>query len=472
MKKLKDTASICINRLNDAPISHIDWALFFVMAIFMYFTLFYEDLAIIYKHSLTFLESAFTLDLGNFYANTLANHYNGVGAVYYWTVYFVIGAWNLPIWILNKLFGINMFSVKCMLWCKMEIVFFLVLSTWMLGKLLKDFNFCKKNIRLAQFLFVSGLMTVMPTLAVAQVDIITVFLMLWGIREYLKTEQISWKFLLIFSFAASLKIFALFVFIPLVFLKEKKILPALGKLAAGLIFIFLSLAPYVWRDDYHESSDFLTDIMTRRLFETFIPGGNCGIPIFSALLVAISIWAYVTSVEKKEDYFYYANWIALTVFAIFFTTVFAHPYWIILLEPYLVIAYMQNIEKRKVNMILEFFINVIISFYYIGSFGVYITEGSFSYLILARLGLETNGGFGSAGELIEATGLYLPVFYGIFAVCLTAFVLLNFPRYMPQTEEQRVLAQEDNKFDHGMVYLRLFMILVFILANIFISYII
>ena len=83
-------------------------------------------------------------------------------------------------------------------------------ASYMLGKLLKDFHFSSKNIRLAQFLFMTGLMTVIPTLATAQVDIITVFLMLWGIREYLKTDKITWKFLLIFSFAASLKIFALF----------------------------------------------------------------------------------------------------------------------------------------------------------------------------------------------------------------------------------------------------------------------
>ncbi|MBO5070914.1 MAG: DUF2029 domain-containing protein [Roseburia sp.] len=307
MKKCKAAAAGWINKRNDAPIGPLDWVLFFIMAIFMYFTLFYEDLAIIYKHSLTFLDSAFSLDLGNFYANTLENNYNGVGAVYYWPVYLVIGIWNLPIWILNKLFEINVFSVKCMLWCKMEIVFFLVLSAWMLGKLLKDFNFCRKNIRLTQFLFVSALMTVMPTLATAQVDIITAFLMIWGIREYMKTDKITWKFVLIFAFAASLKIFALFVFIPLVFLKEKRILAAVGNLLAGLVFVVLSLAPYGWRSDYHESSDFLTEIMSQRLFSTYIPGGNCGIPVFTALLVGISIWAYVTTVEKKEEYFYYAN---------------------------------------------------------------------------------------------------------------------------------------------------------------------
>lgn len=467
-------ACICrwINQVNDAPIGKLDWALFLIMAVFMYFTLFYEDIIIIYKHSLTFLDSVFHLEPGNFYANTLANAYNGVGAVYYWTVYFVIGVWNLPIWILKQLFGINVFSVKCMLWCKLEIVFFLILSMWILGKILEDLGFCKKNIQLARFLFVSALMTVIPTLATSQVDIITVFLMLCGIREYMKTDGITWKFVLIFSFAASLKIFALFVFIPLVFLKEKRILPALLNLLAGLLFIVLSLAPYGWRSDYHESSDFLTDIMSRRLFSTFIPGGNSGIPIFTAILVAISIWAYAKKIDRKEDYCYYANWIALAVFADFFICVFAHPYWIVLIVPYLIIAYMQNYNRRKINLILELCINATITFYYIGSFGVNITEDSVRYLVLGRLGFEPNGGIETAGQWIAERGLDLAVVFGIFATCLVAFLILNFPKYMPQTMEEEQSARQDNRFDHGLVYLRLALILLFILASIYVAYVI
>lgn len=472
MKKWKNRVGEWGRQINNVPIGKVDWILFLTMAVFIFFTLFYEDLIIIYKHSLTFLDSAFHLDLGNFYANTLENHYNGVGAVYYWTVYFVIGIWNLPIWILTQIFDMNVFSVKCMLWCKLEIVFFLVLSVWMLGKILEEHGFCRNNVRLAQFLFVSALMTVMPTLATGQVDIITVFMMLWGIYEYVKTDKITWKFLLIFSFAASLKIFALFVFIPLVLLKEKRILAVIGDFMAGLLFIALSLVPYAWRTDYHESSDFLTDIMSQRLFSTSAPGGNSGIPIFAALLVAITIWAYVMEVKEKEDYLFYVNWIALAVFANFFITVFAHPYWIVLLEPYLVIAYIQNGKRRKVNLILEFFINAAISFYYVGSFGVYITENSFSYLVLSRIGFTVNGGIDSAGKIIEKLGINLPVFYSIFAACMIAFLVINYPKYMPQTSEERQYARDDNKFDHGMIYLRLLLVLVFILANILVSYIV
>lgn len=99
---------------------------------------------------------------------------------------------------------------------------FLFLTLWILEKILKDFGFSKEKCRFAQFMVASSMMTVLPVIAISQIDIITVFLMLVGIREYLRTDRVTWKFLLVFSFAASLKIFALFVFIPLVLLREKE----------------------------------------------------------------------------------------------------------------------------------------------------------------------------------------------------------------------------------------------------------
>lgn len=190
-----------MERANTAPIGKPDWILLLVMAAFMLVTMFYADMVIIYNHSLTFLDSFFGMDMANFYANTLEKPYMGFGAVYYWQVYAVIGIWNLPIWILSKIFHINVFSVKCLLWCRLEVVFFLILTLYMLEKIMKDFGFGKEKYRFVQFMFASSLMVILPTIAISQIDIITVFLMLWGIREYLNTDKITWKFLLIFSFA-------------------------------------------------------------------------------------------------------------------------------------------------------------------------------------------------------------------------------------------------------------------------------
>lgn len=166
--------------------------------------------------------------MANFYANSLAKPYFGFGAVYYWTVYLVIGIWNLPVWILQKLFGINVFSIKCLLWCRLEVVFFLILTLWMMEKLLREFGFGKEKYRFAQFLFASSLLVLLPTVSISQIDIITVFLMLLGIYEYIRTDKITWKFLLIFSFTASLKILCTVrVYSALVYCGEKRILYAI-----------------------------------------------------------------------------------------------------------------------------------------------------------------------------------------------------------------------------------------------------
>ena len=112
MNKIKKFFSDKINRINGQPINKLDWAILIVLSVFMFVTMFYADLIIIYNHSLTFLDSLFSFDMANFYANSLAKPYFGFGAVYYWTVYLVIGIWNLPVWILQKLLGINVFSIK------------------------------------------------------------------------------------------------------------------------------------------------------------------------------------------------------------------------------------------------------------------------------------------------------------------------------------------------------------------------
>lgn len=141
-------------------------------------------------------------------------------------------------------------------------------------------------------MFASSLFVVLPTVAIAQIDMITVFLMLWGIREYLNSDQITWKFLLIFSFAAAMKIFALFVFIPLVLLKEKRILYVIVDMIAGVICIALCLLPYAGREDYVQSTSILNDVMVSRMFSTAFVGGNTEIPAFLAILVTLSIYAY------------------------------------------------------------------------------------------------------------------------------------------------------------------------------------
>lgn len=475
MKKLRAKCSEWMERANTAPIGKPDWILLLVMAAFMLVTMFYADMVIIYNHSLTFLDSFFGMDMANFYANTLEKPYMGFGAVYYWQVYAVIGIWNLPIWILSKIFHINVFSVKCLLWCRLEVVFFLILTLYMLEKIMKDFGFGKEKYRFVQFMFASSLMVILPTIAISQIDIITVFLMLWGIREYLNTDKITWKFLLIFSFAACMKIFALFVFIPLVLLREKRILSALWDLFVGTWFILLGRLPYMGREDYKQATSILMDVMTDRMFETTFTAGNVEIPAFLSILIAICIWAYMTKIEGRNQYFYYTNWIALAALAAFFMFVHVHPYWIVLMAPYLLLILVCNPDRMKLNVILEFCAGAAVTFFYCTSFGVYMGGDTFSYLLLPRLGFEPkntgyNAGLGAAVRGTKGE-MYFTILFAAFVVCMIAFLIINRPWKENRAEVWADELEQKLVYDHGMIYLRLLCILLVILGSIYFSYI-
>ena len=461
-----------ISNWNDKPIAAADWIALIIMATFLFFTVFYADLIIIYDHSLTFLDSLFHGDIANFYSNTLAHPSYDFGAVYYWTPYAIEGIWCLPIYILSKLFAINTHAVGCYIWIKLGIALTLVAAIAMMTTILHDFEVTGERIRFAQFFFASSFLVVLPVIAVAQIDIIAIFFMLWGLREYFKSDKITWKFLLIFSFAASLKSFALFAFLPLVFLKEKRILAAAWDVFVGLWWILACVIPYAWREDYKASTAVLNDVMIERLFSTQLQAGNVDIPIFWAILVAICIWAYVTNISGKEHYFVYANWIALAVFAAFFIFVFSHPYWIVLIVPFMTMLILANNVDRKVNMILEPLISAGCMFVYFGKFGVYLKEINMNLMVLAASGHPTN----NKGYLESATWMIkhgLDKYYGqafaVFAVCLVAFLIINKPQKVAVSWAER--QRQTFSFDHGMIYVRQIMLLVYILAYLYIGYI-
>jgi hypothetical protein len=288
----------------------------------------------------------------------------------------------------------------------------------------------------------------------------------------MSSDRITWKFLLIFAFAGALKIFALFLFFPLVLLREKRILHALCDMLVGLLFVFLSLFPYAGRADYIQATSILNDIVTERMFSTTFPLGNADVPIFLPLLAGICIWAYVTKPGGREETFYRVNWIALAVYASFFIFVFAHPYWIILLVPYLVILVAMNPQNMKINLILEFFLSFCISLFYIATFGVYMTKDTFAKLVLPRIGFAIpQSDYSRLPDLVaeKEWELYVPVLLGIFAVCMIAFLILNRPDREHAGRWGEML-KEELRFDHGMIYLRLGAIAAFIAGCLWFAY--
>lgn len=159
--------------------------------------------------------------LFDFYEVTMQNPVCGVEAFYFIPVYIVFAVWNLPAWIATRFMGVGIDNTFCMLWSKGIVVFFSILSMWMLYRILAKIKY--EHLEYAVFLFASSLFLFVPALAISQYDVIHIFFTLWGIDLYVADEKISWRVLTVFSIAVSMKLFAFFPFLILVLLNEKRI---------------------------------------------------------------------------------------------------------------------------------------------------------------------------------------------------------------------------------------------------------
>ena len=87
--------------------------LFFISALlFSFLTMYYVDITVTSQFGLVFIDSLFDLKPFGFYANALNTGIAPEGAVYDIGAYVIFGIWSVPVWILNRLFGVSVLSVS------------------------------------------------------------------------------------------------------------------------------------------------------------------------------------------------------------------------------------------------------------------------------------------------------------------------------------------------------------------------
>lgn len=451
---------------NEKSIGKTDWVILGVLFSFALFTILYIDIVTTYTHSLTLLDAVSEFDIVHFYDRTLAKPYDSVGAMYYITIYMIFAVWNLPVWILTKITSISVYAPGCLIWCKLLVVVFAAGCAYMIYDILIQMEYEHEKCIMAVFLFLSSLNFFVPVVAVSQYDIISLFFMLWGIRELLLYEKITWKFLVLFSFAISLKFFALFVFLPVVLLKEKRIFWIIKDYVAGLIVTVMCVIPFRNNAGYQELAGNFNNGITTRLFEHAIQGGNASCPIFIGIFMALCVLAYVKDGKEKRKLFQYSMWICYAVFLMFTIFVYVNPYWIVLLVPFQVLLWIQNNYEKKINMILDFGVNVAITgLYAYQYFWVYFSGDTFRFLTLKKLFENSSQKYHNLKELLDTGSTYglTPILFAAFVVCGISLLVINYPDRVNNIEKME--KSNISAIDHGMIYLRLLCILGYIVLT-------
>ena len=373
----------------------VEMIIYALVAIILFYSCYYADFYETGLEGVSFWDILFSGRIRNFYTQIFLIGNTQYIPLYDFPMYIVFAVWNFPLWVVQKLTEIDIYhSVPCLMWMKSMVIFFAGIFILEFSSLLRTVELNEAKVREGRFLFITSGFVMTGMVVLGQYDIIGMCLMIPGIREYIKGDYK--KFTILFALAAPFKYFSILVYIPLVLLKEKDILKIIIDGVAVLIpCIFFWIAVPYGRPALVEGC----------VFSGSSSGSNVAKPIYDDLFMQGTIgfgtlFFYVAGeiIFLLLCYFYRINnakqknkliiYICFVTYAIQFTLAYSHPYWFILIVPFMAMIIAMNDEYEYINIILETVLTVAMliaqTLFFTWCFNSGIVDLSFWSLILPR----------------------------------------------------------------------------------------
>lgn len=316
----------------------------------------YSDILETTRDGMTFWDALFAGRIRDFYIMNedvvISSRFGTSGAaIYDFPVYFVFAVWNFPLWLYEHFSGeYALDRLLGVLWAKSISLPFLAGINLVMIKIGKQIKGTEYDVDLSILMFGSSVLLFVPVLVMGQYDAFCLLFILLGVDAYISGRQK--QFIVWFAVAAAFKLFAFFVFIPLVLLKEKKLIRMFAKLGAGCLFLAF------WKivqKFFFVVSDRGTDYVSGHLL-TFIFQSQTGMvygtsSIFVAVFLLVCMYCYFKAPVKEEETGIWAIYVSFMGLASFFVTSLTHPQWSLLLLPFTVLLVLcRSQEERKTGM--------------------------------------------------------------------------------------------------------------------------
>lgn len=339
-----------------------------IVSLFLFYCFIYNDLVETMRVSISFWDELFAGRVRYFYAGswklTAAAYTSEVYVTYDFPIYIIFSLWNFPLWILEHFFGINVLgSALCLMWGKTLILVVCLFIMKAIYRLCITLDLEEGKAWLACMLFFTSNFFMTSVIMMSAYDIIALYFMIEGIRYYF--EGSSRRFLACFMLAVPLKFFALLVFIPLLLLKEKRIPHIIG-------YAFMSILPIiVFRFLLPSHAVYgQPETVALGLSNIFGSTDNGGIAflyvtgyeqpaVLSRIFPSVTAWillfllCYFLKPDTEEKWKKWGIYVCFLTDAILFGLCMSHPYWLLIMVPFVVILMMQNYKYLYVNLVLE-----------------------------------------------------------------------------------------------------------------------
>ncbi len=399
-----------------------------VISLFVFFTMYYYD-----------NQTAFLRIQDNMHRIITGKWYyifNGWSAIPYGILLqSMCAVWSLPVFILSELGMIAYDCVGARLWYKLFIAIFLLLDIWQIDRLAAKLNISPNNRKWLQLFFVSSLLVMLPAVHIAQFDAIYLFFIFLGLNYYF--EDKNFKFLLCFMIAIPGKYMPLFIFIPLILLREKRYLYIFRDLIIGCALILVDKGMYSigYRiEAYLGINPNLELLLNDTLMNDFMSLLHSNTTAFESqmsvvvlLFGLLCIWCYMQNKETRKNL---AVFVSFLGFSILFAFGSLEPYWIILIAPFMLILIFQSENYFNILFPLEILFTIgYLYIYTLQTSWVLGSEDTFSFLLFSLIPGYVDSIHGYIADFIKVRNLaiYDGAMSGIMVACLIGIAVITYP---------------------------------------------
>lgn len=423
----------------------------------------HADLMETANHAYLLLDCIFSGRFLDFY-NVVTEHANTLyyinGAHYSILFYIIYALWELPLWLINNLFGLPLNELVLWLWAKGPAV----LSAVGCGLVVEDIlNSLEQEGRGAKWALLLNPVFIFFAVCAGQYDSVGLLFALLAVRALLKDKELL--FCLFMGIAVCCKFFALFVAVPVILLRHKKLWQIIKNLLLCMLPWAATTLLFMGRTG---NSGNFTAAMLVRLFEAKL--GQ--LPLFPACYILLLLVCYLRPRSDAKGLLGDGAFAGLAVFGAMLLFVDWHPQWAVLMIPFWVLAVALQNNKRlyyylnlavAAGVLLYAFVNYpgqfeLSSIYY----GILNINGGVTFLhykylpsVLelagSRLTVRTmmlavapcavaavlaarlpilGGGSLADRHLREREGFSLPMLWLIFAGCFAAFAAVLLVQYL------------------------------------------
>lgn len=382
------------------------------------FVFLYTDMVDMATNSNLLLKSIIEGEFLDYYTYTLEHSTSAFAANYDFILYLIFAIWNLPFALIFH-FATNGFVL---LWFKVLVVLCILLCSFLMYKIYKLFDE-GNHFTMGSFLILmlTSPFVFLGEFVAGQYDCISMVLILAGLYEYLKERE--FRSILFFCLAIPIKMFAIFLFIPLLVYKEKNVAKILLKLSSVFIIPFCCKLLFQGDSAYSillgaQNRD-ATKLLTAASIEIF----NIEIHVFILFFLVLCFACYFCQYNKNKVLL-----IAASVYTAFIVFIPIRSYWVFLAEPFLILLLTTRPKLYKVNFLTHTVATISGSIFFLYFHEIYnssLMVRSFALIHIWKLpDVVKYGNFNNFINLHE-WGVYMPLLRTIFIGSCIVLIIIN-----------------------------------------------